>query len=215
MESELSVVGKRMPDVSGVEKATGAARFISDISLPGMLIGKVLHSPHAHAKIVNIDTSEAEKLPGVHAVVTAKDVPQKQYTGTLMNLQSIEGIEPFGVYDLRVLDEKVRYVGDAVAAVAAMDEKVAEAALGLINVTYEPLPAVFDEIEAVKDGAPRLHDVVQRIQEDGWPGKETVEKNLGVHVAHIPVGDVEKGFKDADHVIEETGYTTQHRQSPI
>ncbi|MFH1487462.1 MAG: molybdopterin cofactor-binding domain-containing protein [Pseudomonadota bacterium] len=215
MEAELSVVGKRMPDISGVEKVTGAARFISDISLPGMLIGKVLHSPHAHAKIRAIDTSKAEKLPGVHAVVTQDDVPRKQYTGTLMNLQSVNGIEPFGVYDVRALDDKVRYVGDAVAAVAATDEKTAEAALEMIEVSYEPLPAVFDELEAVKDGAPQLHDLVKRMQEDGAPGEEAVERNLGVHVAHIPVGDVEKGFREADHIIEAAGYTTQQRQSGL
>ena len=212
---ELKVVGKRMPDVSGVEKVTGSAQFISDISLPGMLIGKVLHSPHAHARVVRIDTSEAEKLLGVHAVVTSRDVPGKLYTGTLMNLQCVEGIEGFGVYDLRILDEKVRYMGDAVAAVAAINEKVAEEALERIDVEYEPLPAVFDEAEAIKEDAPPIHDVVQRKQSDGWPGDEAVERNLGVHVAHIPVGDVEKGFEEADYIIEETGYSSPQRPAPI
>jgi len=215
MGNEFSVVGKRMPDVSGVEKVTGAAQFISDICLPGMLIGRVLHSPYAHARVVNIDTSKAERLPGVEAVVTMKDVPKKQYTGTLMNLQSYSGIEPWGVYDVRVLDDKVRYVGDAVAAVAAVNEKVAEEALELIDVDYEQLPAVFDEIEAVKEGAPRIHDFLERRQDDGTPGKEAVERNVGVHVAHMPVGDVEKGFQEADYIIEETAYTSQQRQSPL
>jgi len=212
---EFSVVGKRMPDVSGVEKVTGAAKFTSDIYLPGMLIGKVLHSPHAHARIVNIDTSKAERLPGVEAVVTCKDVPKKQYTGCLMNLQSYSGIEVWGVHDVRVLDEKVRYVGDAVAAVAAVNEKVAEEALELIDVEYEQLPAVFDEIEAMKEGAPRIHDVVQRRQDDGTPGDEAVERNIGVHVAHKPVGDVEKGFQEADSIIEERAYTSKQRQAPL
>jgi len=212
---EFSVVGKRMPDVSGVEKVTGAAKFTSDIYLPGMLIGKVLHSPHAHARIVNIDTSKAERLPGVEAVVTCKDVPKKQYTGCLMNLQSYSGIEVWGVHDVRVLDEKVRYVGDAVAAVAAVNEKVAEEALELIDVEYEQLPAVFDEIEAMKEGAPRIHDVVQRRQDDGTPGDEAVERNIGVHVAHKPVGDVEKGFQEAGYIIEERAYTSKQRQAPL
>ncbi len=215
MRNEFSVVGKRMPDVSGVEKATGAAKFTSDIHLPGMLIGKVLHSPYAHARIVNIDTSRAERLPGVETVVTMKDVPKKPYTGCLMNLQSYSGIEVWGVYDERVLDEKVRYVGDAVAAVAAVNEKVAEAALGLIDVEYEQLPAVFDEIEAMKEGAPRIHSVVQRRQDDGTPGDKTVERNVAVHVAHMPVGDVEKGFQEADYIIEETAYTSKQRQAPL
>jgi len=215
MGNEFSVVGKRMPDVSGVEKVTGAAQFISDIRLPGMLIGKVLHSPYAHAKIVKIDTSRVERLPGVEAVVTFKDAPKKQYTGTLMNLQSYSGIESWGVYDVRILDEKVRYVGDAVAAVAAVSEKVAEEAIELIDVEYKQLPAVFDEIGAMKEGAPRIHDFVERRQDDGSPGKEAVERNVGVHVAHIPVGDVEKGFQEADYIIEETAYTSQQRQAPL
>ncbi len=215
MKTEHSVVGKRLPDISGVEKVSGAARFISDISLPGMLIGKVLHSPYAHAKISNIDTSKAEKLRGVKAVITYKDVPQKQFTGTLMNLQCVEGIEAFGVYDRRVLEDKVRYIGDAVAAVAAVDESTAEEAIELIKVTYEQLPAVFDELEAIKKDAPRIHDRLQRRQANGFPGEETVEKNIAVHVAHKPIGDVEQGFREADYVIEEIAYTTQQRQAPL
>ncbi len=215
MNSNFSVVGRRLPDISGVEKATGTAKFISDISLPGMLTGKVLHSPYAHAKIANIDISKAEKLHGVEAVITSKDVPQKQFTGTLMNLQCVEGIEAFGVYDRLVLGNKVRYVGDAVAAVAAVDEMAAEEAIELIKVTYEPLPAVFDELEAMKKDAPKIHDRVQRRQANGFPGEETVEKNIAVHVAHKPVGDLEQGFRDADYIIEEIAHTTQQRQAPL
>ncbi|HEY5528967.1 MAG TPA: molybdopterin cofactor-binding domain-containing protein [Thermoleophilia bacterium] len=215
MVERFSVVGKRMPDITGVEKVTGAAKFISDISLTGMLCGKVLHSPHAHARIVSIDTSEAERMPGVEAVVTYKDAPAKQYTGTLMNLQSYGGIEPWGVYDVRVLEDKVRYVGDAVAAVAAVSELVAEQALQAIRVEYEVLPAVFDVLEAQKDGAPRIHDTVQRRQADGAPADEPAERNLAVHACHQPVGDVEAGFREADFVIESVGYTTQQKQAPL
>jgi len=215
MKPELSVVGKRLPDISGVEKVSGAVRFISDISLPGMLIGKVLHSPYAHAGISQIDTSEAEKLRGVKAVITYKDSPQKQFTGTLMNLQCVEGIEAFGVYDRLVLEDKVRYVGDAVAAVAAIDERTAEEAIGLIKVKYEPLPAVFDEMEAMKNDAPKIHGRVQKRQADGFPGEAIVEKNIAVHVAHKPIGDVEQGFRDADYIIEESAYTSKQRQSPL
>lgn len=215
MGQEFFVVGKRMPDISGVEKVTGAAKFISDVSLPGMLVGRVLHSPYAHARIMKIDASKAEKLPGVEAVVTIKDVPKKQYTGTLMNLQSYTGIEIWGVYDVWVLEDKVRYVGDAVAAVAALNEKVAEEALELIDVEYEQLPAVFDEIEAMKEGAPRIHDFVQRRQDDGTAGNEAVERNIAVHVARPAVGDVVKGFQGADYIIEETAYTSPQRQAAL
>ena len=215
VEQTLSVVGRRMPDKTGVQKVTGAARFVSDISLPGMLIGKVLHSPHAHARIVHVDTSAAERLPGVEAVVTYLDSPKKQYSGQLLNLQSEGGIEPWGVYDVRVLEDKVRYVGDAVAAVAAIDERTAEEALELIRVDYEELPAVFDEIEARLESAPQLHDSVLRRQPDGLPGLETVERNLAVHVAHHAIGDVEQGLREADHVIEEVGYTSKQRPAPL
>lgn len=215
MEQEFSVIRKRMPDVSSNEKVTGAAKFISDTSLPGMLIGKVLHSPYAHARITNIDVSKAEKLPGVEAAVTFKDVPKKQYTGEILNFQSHSGIGKSGVYDVRILDEEVRYVGDAVAAVAAVNEKVAEEAIELIDVDYEQLPAVFDEIEAMKEGAPKIHDFIQRQQVDGNPGNEAVERNIGLHISQKSVGDVTKGFQEADYIIEETAYTSKQRQAPI
>jgi xanthine dehydrogenase molybdenum-binding subunit len=215
VEQTLSVVGRRMPDKTGIQKVTGAARFVSDISLPGMLIGKVLHSPHAHARIVHVDTSAAERLPGVEAVVTHLDSPKKQYSGQLLNLQSEGGIEPWGVYDVRVLEDKVRYVGDAVAAVAAIDERTAEEALELIRVDYQELPAVFDEIEARLENAPQLHDSVLRRQPDGLPGLETVEGNLAVHVAHHAIGDVEQGLRESAHVIEEVGYTSKQRPAPL
>jgi xanthine dehydrogenase molybdenum-binding subunit len=211
----FSSVGKRLPDITGLAKVTGRATFISDLSLPGMLIGKILHSPHAHARIVSIDASAAETLPGVEAVVTHHDAPSTQYTGTLMNLQSYGGIEVWGVYDTRVLEDKVRYVGDAVAAVAAVDELTADRALELIRVEYEVLPAVFDEAEARAPGAPALHDRVQRRQEDGTPGEEPVIGNLAVHVCHHPIGDVEQGLREADHVIEAVGYTSKQKQAPL
>ncbi|MDP2917804.1 MAG: molybdopterin-dependent oxidoreductase, partial [Dehalococcoidia bacterium] len=210
-----SVVGKRMPDVAGVAKVTGAAQFVSDMRLPNMLIAKVLHSPFAHAKILDIDTSKAERLPGVGAVITYKDSPQKQYTGTLMNLQSYTGIEVWGVYDQRILENRVRYWGEAVAAVAAVNEKVAEEALALIKVRYKKLPAVFDELEALEKGAPQVHDFVERRQDDGYPKREPVVNNLAVHVCHKPVGDVKVGFKEAEYIVDETGYTTKQRQSAL
>ena len=129
-----SVVGKRLPDVAGVAKVTGAAKFISDIYLPGMLIGRVLHSPYAHARVVSIEITKAERLPGVMVVVTPKDVPKKQYTARLMNYFTLTGIDVSAVHDTYVLNNKLRYVGDAVAAVAAVNEKVAEEALEILKV---------------------------------------------------------------------------------
>ena len=215
MGQEFSVVGKRLPDVRGFEKVTGSAEFVSDICLPGMLIGKVLHSPYAHAKIVSIDTSEAEGLPGVESVITAEDVPKKKYTPTLSILQGYSGTESWGVYDRSVLNEKVRYVGDPVAAVAAVNERVAKEALELIEVEYEVLPAVYDESEAVKEGAPEIHDIVLRQQADETMGEEAVDRNLAVHVALPPLGDVEKGFLEADYIIEETAYTTPQKHATL
>lgn len=211
----FSTIGKRLPDITGLAKVTGRATFISDLSVPGMLMGKILHSPHAHARILSIDTSEAEGLPGVEAVVTHRDAPGKQYTGTLMNLQSYGGIEAWGVYDTRVLEDKVRYVGDAVAAVAAVDELTADRALELLRVDYEVLPAVFDESEAWTGDAPAIHDRVQRRQEDGAPAEEPVVDNLAVHVCHHVIGDVEQGLRAADHLIEAVAYTSKQKQAPL
>ncbi len=215
MVEELSIVGQRKPDISGIAKVTGAAKFVSDIHLPNTLIGKVLHSPYAHARIVEIDTSVAEQLPGVESIITHKDVLQKQYTGTLMNLQSYSGIEMWGAYDRRILDNTVRYVGDAVAAVAAVNEKVAEQALELISVKYEQLPVIFDELKATNSNAPKIHDFVQRRQSDGLPGKAPLKNNIGAHIDAFPVGDVEKGFQEADYIIERTGFTSPQRQAPL
>jgi xanthine dehydrogenase molybdenum-binding subunit len=215
MAQDFHVVGRKKPDLSGVEKVTGSAKFISDVSVSGMLIGRVLHSPHAHARIIRIDESAALRLPGVLAVVTARDVPRKRYTGEIIAYQNLYGISESGVFDAKVLDDKVRYVGDPVAAVAALNEKVAEEALELIRVEYEPLPAIFDEREAIREGAPAIHDRVWRKQSDGYPGEEPVSRNLGLHVAHRPIGDVNKGFEEADFVVEETAYTSRQRHATL
>lgn len=181
---EYSVVGKRVPRLEGIVKATGEAQFTEDIQLPHMLYGKVLRSPHPHARILNIDISKALTLPGVKAAITGKDVTGRSY----------------GVY-ARTSDqhplakEKVRYIGEEVAAVAAIDEEIAEEALSLIKIAYEPLPAVFDAEEAMKPGAPLIHNVENNIV--GRIGKK--------------VGDVEKGFREADYIREDVFKT--ERQS--
>jgi xanthine dehydrogenase molybdenum-binding subunit len=189
MSQELSVVGKRLPRWAASEKATGTAKYLADIKLPGMLAGKILFSPHAHAKILKIDRSRAEKLPGVEAVITWEDVPKTLYNPNKLDLILVHPELEFK--DMYVLSEKARFVGDRIAAVAAVDGATAQEALELIEVRYEVLPAVFDPIEAMKPGTPKIHDYA--------------ESNVSVHFS-FPVawGDVEKGFQDADVVVEET-----------
>ena len=162
------------------DKVEGKTVYGSDLQLPGMLIGKILRSPHPHARIKNIDTGAALALPGVRAVLTGQNVPQK----------------PFGIIDadeLPLAKDKVRYIGDEVAAVAAVDEKTAKMALEAIKVEYEVLPAVFEPQEALKAGAPQLHA--------SCPDNLAWERLL-------QRGDVEKGFAEAGVVVEET-FTTR------
>jgi len=195
MLEELSVVGKRLPLIGGVEKATGTALFTADIKLPGMLYGKALRSPYAHAKVVKLDTSKAEKLPGVRAVVTGKDVPHKKYTCNIMTYQLPEP----EIFDRYLFDTEVRYVGEPIAAVAAVSEEIAEEALGLIDVEWEVLPAVFNITDAQKPGAPKLHDFA--------------EGNVAAaNMPLFPYGDVQKGFEEADIVVEDTFHTTKQIQ---
>ena len=171
-------IGTRIPALDAVAKVSGEAKFTNDLTLPEMLFGKILRSPHPHARILSIDTTRASRVAGVRAVVTGKDTLGIKY-GT---------IEPF-MDELALAVDKVRYIGDEVAAVAAVDEDTALEALDLIHVEYEPLPAVFTPEEAMEPGAPRLHDHV----EDNISGK-----------IRIPVGDVEKGFRESDHIFEDT-----------
>ena len=178
--SKYSVIGTRVHRVDGPEKVTGSAKYTFDMVLPGMLYGKVLRSPHPHARILSIDTSQAEKLVGVKAVVTGKD--------TLGRKQGIWRRFPELCDEEILCREKVRYIGDPVAAVAAIDEDTAEEALDLIEVEYEPLPAVFDPMEAIKEDAPQVHD--------------GVELNINVN-RHIEWGDVDEAFKRCDYIRED------------
>lgn len=175
--NDFAVVGKRVARIDALEKATGAARFTDDLELPRMLHGKVLWSPHPHARILNIDTSRAERLPGVKAVITGKDWGGIKY-----------GVLPTTRDQHPLALDKVRYIGDEVAAVAAVDEDTAEEALELIRVEYEVLVPVFDPEEAMLEGAPRIHEEA--------PG------NISVHMK-TELGDVEKGFRDSDYVRED------------
>ncbi|MBI5323830.1 MAG: molybdopterin-dependent oxidoreductase [Ignavibacteriae bacterium] len=187
---DLSVVGKRLPKKDAPDKATGRAIYTDDIVLPGMLYGKILYSPHPHAKILSIDTAEAEKLQGVKAVLTGKDVTDITW-----------GTSP-PRYDENVLaKDKVRYVGDVVAAVSAIDEETCYKAINLIKVEYELLPAVFDPLEAMKDGAPRLFD-------------DKYENNINTRVDHH-FGDIDKGFAEADFIKEATFVGNRVYQNPM
>jgi len=196
MPEEFSIIGKRLPRKDGLEKVKGEARYTSDIQLPRMLHTRFLRSPHAHARIVRIDASQAEKLPGVMAVLTYKNTPKVHPRG----YGKTEKFE-------YLLDETVHFAGEEVAAVAALSKEIAEEALKLIDVEYKVLPAVFDKEEAMKPDAPLVHPEL---------GSNLYEcprcENGMLPVEH---GDVEKGFAEADHIIEGTYESPwQHPVSP-
>ena len=170
-------------------KVKGAAQFTDDLVLPGMLFGKILRSPLPHARILNIDTSKAEKLPGVKGVVTGRDIPDRQY-----------GIVPMAKDEYALAKDKVRYIGDDVAAVCAIDPEIAEEALELIDVDYEELPAVFDPREAIKEGAPVIHAGV---------------KNNTSFAINKEFGDVARAFAESDAVFEDRFYSQAVNHAPL
>ncbi|MBN1850109.1 MAG: molybdopterin-dependent oxidoreductase [Deltaproteobacteria bacterium] len=176
-EHEYSVIGKRIPRIDGRVKVTGEAKYAADYALPGMLWCKILRSPFAHARIKHIDTSRAAKLPGVKAVITGKDFYGWRW-----------GWMPKTRDEAPLADDKVRYLAEAVAAVAAVDEDTAEEATELIQVEYEELPGVFDPEETMKEGAPKVYD--------------HIPNNLSWEF-HMDFGDVEKAFRESDLVRED------------
>ena len=186
MELKLDYIGKRVPRKEGPEKATGRAKYTVDIQLPGMLVGRILRSPHPHARIIGIDTSQARQLPGVKAVITARDTAGIRH-GFVETPRY-----PADQYVLAT--DRVRYVGEEVAAVAATDPYIAEEALRLIKVEYELLPAVFDPEEAMQAEAPELHP-------DQARGEEKYTNIAGKTASGW--GDVEAGFAQADYVRED------------
>jgi len=179
---QFSTIGKRIPMIDGVAKVTGAAKYADDLTLPGMLYGKILRSPHAHARIIRIDTSRAEALPGVKAVVTGKDAPTRY------------GILPLGHDETALAVDKVRYIGQEVAAVAAVSEAIAEQAIDLIDVQYEILPGYFDAEESMKAESDLIHD----------DKPHNIEREY-----HHHFGDVEAGFKQAYAIREDRFYAPQ------
>ena len=199
MADKYAVIGKSLPRKDALGKVIGTVKYVSDLQLPRMLHAKFLRSPHAHARIISIDTTRAEALTGVKCVLTHKNVPK---------------VHPAGKFEF-LLDETVHHSGEEVAGVAAETEDIAEEALKLIDVKYEVLPIVLDAEEAMKPGAPILHPEhgsnmfhgapayrAPRCRPDGWLPAE--------------YGDVEKGFKEADYIIEGAFETPiQHCCSPI
>ena len=180
---EFDSVGVSIPRVDAADKVTGRAQYTADIYLPNMIHGKILGSPIAHGRITRMDVSRATALPGVLAVITGRDVTDTMY-----------GVSP-ARYDEHVLaKDRVRHVGDEVAAVAAIDEKTAEKAISLIEVDYEELPAVFDPVAAVAEGAPQLH--------------ERYENNINTRVEQS-FGDLEKAFAES-HLVREETFTGNH-----
>lgn len=205
--SQYDVVGTRPIRHDGVDKVIGAAKYGADIQLSGMLHGKVLRSPHAHARIKSINTGKAEALTGVTAVVTSKDFPI--IADRIIDLTETQGNARLMAEHV-MASEKALYKGHAVAAVSATSPHIAEQALGLIEVDYEVLKPILSIAEAMKDDAPVIHDSLStRFTHDRFDkGDDTgVKGNIASHVQHI-LGDVENGFQHAD-VIVEREFTTQ------
>ncbi|MBV6434376.1 MAG: putative xanthine dehydrogenase molybdenum-binding subunit XdhA [Bryobacteraceae bacterium] len=206
--TEYSVIGTRPIRHDGADKVTGRALYGGDFQIAGLLYGHVLRSPHAHARIVRIDTRKAEALPGVRAVATAADFPPSG--DRLVDLG--EGQTPLSYIRGNVLASgKVLYKGHAVAAVAAVSAHVAEEAASLIEVDYEPLPCVLTAPEAMKEGAPILHDSL-RTKELGEDGG--LVSNVAEHFRHV-LGDISQGFAQADAVIEREFHTSTVHQGYI
>jgi len=198
MAKSNSIIGAAVGRVEGADKVSGAATYGADVHCPDALWGKILRSPYPHARIKSIDTSKAWKVAGVKAIVTGKDEPE-HYQGK-------------SIRDIPVLCwDKVRFVGDRVAAVAAEDKDAAEEAIHLIDVEYEELPAVFDVLEAIKPGAPVLHDNAPAY--DGAPAD--IMAPAGGNIVNkltFGKGDIEKGFAEADLVLEHTFRMPIHHQ---
>ncbi len=178
MKKGYSLIGKRIPRVDSLSKVTGKVQFSADLKFPRMLVGKIKRSPLPHARIQNIDTSRAERLPGVKAVVTGKDTAGIKW-GVFRYTQDMELLPR----------DKVRYFGEEIAAVAAVDEETALEALELIHLDLEELPAVFDPLESMASQSELIHE--------GFPN------NVNVHI-EINVGDIEKGFKSSYLIREDT-----------
>src|SRR5690348_12146730 len=188
-------VGRAERRSDGEDKVTGKALYTVDVNLPGMAHGKILRSPYAHARLLKVDASRAEKLPGVFAVITRADQARLAMFGAAYKDQTIVAVD------------KVRYSGDPVAAVAAIDDATAEAALELIDVEYEELPAVTDLDAALGSDAPLVHEAAasggELMGQRYEAPKEFAGSNLCYRFSYAK-GNVDEGFAKSDHVFENT-----------
>ncbi len=187
--STRNVIGKPTPQLDAYDKVTGGKGFTVNVRLPGMLHAKLLRSPYPHARILHVDTSEAERLPGVKAVLVPSEAPKIKFHPVYFAPSTALSM----VRDMLILSDTVRFAGEPVAAVAATRPEIAEEALERIHVEYEQLPAVFDPEEAMKPGAPQIH--------------EHAPHNIALNPS-FSFGDLEKGFAEADFTFENT-YQTQ------
>ena len=185
-------VGERIPRVDAVEKVTGQAKYGDDLGFANVLYAKALRSPHAHAKILNINVGKARRLPGVKAIVTGKDIP-------------VLGGEALKDYPFLAVD-RVRYKGEPVVTVAAIDEETAEDALDVIDVEYEELPVVLDPLKAMEPDAPIIHEKLHTYEH--IPVIKPVGNSNICHHVQFAKGDVERGLEESDRVFEDT-FTTQ------
>ena len=188
MPTARSAIGQSTPRGEGPDKVSGKAVYAADISLPGMLWGKVLRSPYPYARIVSIDTSQAEALPGVHAVVTGQDMPDAKIGRRMVDMPVLA-------------QDVVRFVGEKVAAVAAIDKEAADEALLLIEVEYEELTPVYDAEEAMGSDAPDLHPDMESYK--GLPQPPSGIRNTFAHMTWEK-GDIDQGFKESELIFEHT-----------
>jgi len=197
----MSILGQNFSRVDGPAKLRGSAQFTGDIEMPGMVYAKVLRSAYPHARLTRVNAEKAQKLPGVVAVLTRDDLKKMNaYFGPVVKDQPVVALD------------RVRYVGDIIAAVAAEEKDIAEEALELIEVDYEPLPAIFDPAEAMKPGAPILHGESARSETRLDRDQFHFEKNSNVlSVYHASQGDVALGFREADEIFEDV-YSSQKIQ---
>ena len=216
---EFKVVGSRPIRHDGADKVTGQAKYGADIQLPGLLFGKILRSPYAHARIKSIDVSKALALPGVHAVVTADDWEQPS--------GKVEDLAEGSIHNLRFLSnnvlayEKVLYKGHAIAGVAAEGAHLAEQAAALIEVDYEVLPPVVNFTSAMAEDAPILHERLESLSNPGLRSggyKSDSDDSKGTNVANrfdFKLGDIERGFNESDVIVEKTVGTAAVHQGYI
>jgi len=199
-KEKTTVVGTSVPRKDALEKVTGAAKFVDDLKFgPGLLHAKLLRSPLAHAKILSIDTSKAEDLPGVRAIVTGKDYPN--YIGLYLQDRTLFAVD------------KVRFVGEPVAGVAAETEEIAEEALKLIDVEYKPLPGIFDPEDALKPDAPLLHEKLAEYEYAPF-----IFPQPGTNISNyfkVRKGNIEEGFGNCTTIVEQEYYVPHLQHTPL